>query len=212
MSVWLSNDYRIRYYVEATPFHNLVAGSGAKHVSRFADALPEGVVSDFVECLEKTLVRIDPSKKLHLAPRVDLHFAEVPCYDDPYPITHYKGLFWPHPLYVEVLFLPEALDRGVTENQIKWVMEHELEDLYAIRENKPNSDLDGIYKTVATYASALVPKSGGGIEIALRQNLSDEWKEKCRQLQQWRSQCLVFHALWLPRSSLRKRKEPSGKR
>lgn len=80
------------------------------------------------------------------------------------------------------------------------------------RHHKPNLDLDGIYGTVATYASALVPNRGGGIEIALRQNLSEEWRERCDQLQQWRSQCIVFHALWLPRSSLRKRKDPSYKR
>lgn len=142
------------------------------------------------------------------ASETDLHFAEVPCYDNPHPITHHRGLFWPHPLNVQVLFLPQALDRGVTESQIRWVMEHDPEGLYAIRANKPNLDLDGIYGTVATYASALVPNSGGGIEIALRQNLSDKWRERCEQFQQWRSQCIVFHALWLPRSSLRKRKDP----
>ena len=59
----------------------------------------------------------------------DLHFAEVPCYDNPHPIRHHRGLFWPHPLDVQVLFLPEALDRGVTESQIRWVMEHDPERL-----------------------------------------------------------------------------------
>jgi len=49
--VGMAIDYRIRYYVEITPFHNLVAARGAKNVSRFTDALPEGVISDFVECL-----------------------------------------------------------------------------------------------------------------------------------------------------------------
>ncbi len=61
--VGMAIDYRIRYYVEITPFHNLVAARGAKNVSRFTDALPEGVISDFVECLERTLVRVDPSQK-----------------------------------------------------------------------------------------------------------------------------------------------------
>ena len=106
---------------------------------------------------------------LHAPPRRDLHFAEVPLLRQPLTPSRTTGASsGPTPLKVEVLFLPEALDRSVTESQIRWVMEHDPEGLYAIRANKPNLDLDGIYGTVATYASALVPNSGGGIEIALR--------------------------------------------
>ena len=57
-------DYRIRYYFEVTPFHNLVAGRGAQHFSRLTDTVQDGVVSDFAECLERTLVCIDPIRKL----------------------------------------------------------------------------------------------------------------------------------------------------
>lgn len=74
--VGMAIDYRIRYYVEVTPFHNLVAARGAKHVSRFTDALPEGVISDFIECLKRTLVRIDPSQKF-LSRSEEL---EINCY------------------------------------------------------------------------------------------------------------------------------------
>ena len=104
----------------------------------------------------------------------------MPCYIDERPLEHYGGLFWPQPYAVRLVFGPTALYRDVTEDEIKWVMSHEPEHLYAIRTNTEDPDADALYQTGATYASALESRRSG-IEIVLRQDLSDLWRRKCRE-------------------------------
>lgn len=91
----------------------------------------------------------------------------MPCYIDGRPIEHYKGLFWPQPYEVRLLFAPTALDHGVTEDEVMWVMSHDPEHLYAIRRNTRDLDADTLYQTEATYASDLESRQSG-IEIVLR--------------------------------------------
>ena len=55
----------------------------------------------------------------------------------------------------------------MTEDEIKWVMSHEPEPLYAIRTNTEYPDADALYQAGATYASALESRRSG-IEIVLR--------------------------------------------
>ena len=107
---------------------------------------------------------------------------------------------------MRLVFGPTALYRGVTEDEIKWVMSHEPEHLYAIRTNTEDPDADALYQTGTTYASALESRRSG-IEIVLRQDLSDLWRRKCRVRGAWLPQCIVFHAMRLPLSKLRSRRE-----
>ena len=70
----------------------------------------------------------------------------------------------------------------MTSDEVKWVMSHDPERLYAIRSNNSDPYADELFQTEATYASALT-SSQSGIEIALRQNPSNEWRRKCRERQ-----------------------------
>ena len=130
----------------------------------------------------------------------------MPCYVDGCPLEHYEGLFWPRPYGVRLDFAGLVSEHSVTENEIRWVMSHAPEDLYAIRPNHPDLEADSIYETRATYASALETRESG-IEIVLRQYLSVRWRESCRRRRAWLPRCVVFHAMRLPLSALRGRRE-----
>ena len=60
-----------------------------------------------------------------------------------------------------------------------WVTSQDPEHLYDIRRNTRDLDADTIYQTEATYASVLESRQSG-IEIVLRQDLSDLFQRICR--------------------------------
>lgn len=129
----------------------------------------------------------------------------MPCYDDPRPLVHYQGLFWPHPETVRLDILPTAHRWGITEDEIRWVMEHEPRAALAFNGNDPDPDADEFHQTSATYAMVLEDENYL-IEIVLRQDLSEKWKERCRRERRTLPRCIVFHAMRKPRIVQRRRR------
>lgn len=100
------------------------------------------------------------------------------------------------------VYIPNwALYRGdVVREDIWWVMAHKPDELFALRANKEDRGADNDFgNTQPTYASALDPRANNefGIEIALRQNLSEDQKRGCQRKQSPLYECLVFHAMRL---------------
>ncbi len=75
------------------------------------------------------------------------------------------------------------------------VMERDPQTFLIYMENCPDPELDEIYQTVATRI--VCATKSGLLEIALRQNLSDDWVEKCNRYSLRVPCCLVFHARYL---------------
>lgn len=118
----------------------------------------------------------------------------MPCWADPRPVTHYRGLFWPG-IEVISLFAPTVSKHGVKRSEVMDLMERDPATLLAFGENAPNVEADATYRTVATYAVGVT--GDGLLEIALRQNLSYEWMESCDKYNLRVLCCYVFHARYL---------------
>ena len=130
----------------------------------------------------------------------------MPCYEDGRPLEHYGELFWPQPYEVLPDFAESVSEHGITEDEIRRVMNIKPGNLDTIRPNRPDLEADSHYGTQATYAAALETNKSG-IEIALRQDLSFRWRELCEKRRAWLPRCVVFHAMRLSRSALRRRRE-----
>ncbi|MDE0131001.1 MAG: hypothetical protein OXQ32_01900 [bacterium] len=147
----------------------------------------------------------------------------MPCYVDATPTTHVEvphvdsrgiphivQLFWPGTEGISIYVPKWVLRRGdVTLADIWWVMGRDPDELFALRLNREDRDADSDFgNTLATYASILDPSVNReyGIEIVLRQNLSEERRQECWRRRSLLHECLVFHAMRLHRTELARRK------
>ena len=150
--------------------------------------------------------------------------SRMPCYIDATPIAHVEvpqvddqgdprvdQLFWPGIEGISIYIPGWVLRRGdVTLEDIRWVMAREPDELFALRPNKEDRDADSDFgNTQATYASILDPSANRefGIEIALRQNLSEEGRQECWRKRSPLHECIVFHAMRLHRTELTLRRK-----
>ncbi len=67
--------------------------------------------------------------------------------------------------------------------------------LFVYTENDPDPETDAIFGTTATLAVGETRK--GWLEVAVRQNLRYEWREKCHEYNLHIPCCYVFHARYL---------------
>ncbi len=84
-------------------------------------------------------------------------------------------------------------------------MEQDPRDTVAFNADDPDPDADDFYQTFATYAMVL-KNENSLIEIALRQDLSEKWQEKCRRESRVLPRCIVFHAMSKPSAGRRRRR------
>lgn len=102
-------------------------------------------------------------------------------------------MFWPHPDDARVDFTDTAFKHHVPAELILDVMAADPVPM-ALEPNAPHDD-DFVFGTPSTLANVKVDRHRR-LEIALRQDLSDKWKEICDTLNLQLPRCVVFHAMY----------------